>query len=172
MHPARSSPFIKNPPGNRAHSVSGGSGTEGKKIISFGVEYRSEIEFVVVARHPKIIRHHFKIICLAIPIQIPNPGKFRPLCNDKLGIGPSNHTEWIVESFGKECPGFRFKITKKDFPTGQADHKLTIRKEGESVDLNIFELGGWGRDIDYRVLRGGSAKYRKGECKIKLNGFH
>ena len=63
-----------------------------------------------------------------------------------------------MESFGKECPGFRFKITKKDFPTGQADHKLTIRKEGESVDLNIFELGGWGRDIDYRVLRGGSIK--------------
>jgi hypothetical protein len=72
-----------------------------------------------------------------------------------------------VESFGKEGPGFRFKITKKDFPTGQADHKFTIRQEGESIDLNVFEFARWSRDIDYCVLWGGSAKYRNGECKIK-----
>ena len=54
-----------------------------------------------------------------------------------------------MEPFSKELPLFSFQIPKEDFSTRQTNHKFTIRKKGETIDLKILKFGGWCRHINY-----------------------
>ena len=98
MHPARASSFIKLPAGDRTYAVPSGTCSQREEVISLLVPNWSEVEFMVIARHPKVISNDFKIIRFTIAIQISNPGELGTLGHDKFRVGKSDHTKGVMQT--------------------------------------------------------------------------
>ena len=99
MHPAGASSLVESSPCDGTNAVASGPCSQSEEVISLLVPNGGEVEFMIVARHSKMISNHGKIVRLAIAVKITNPGEFGTLGNDKFRVGEGDHTEGVMQTF-------------------------------------------------------------------------